>query len=77
MAIDQTGLQSLVIAGGVAANSHLRTALEEFAKKRRLALYMPPRSLCGDNAAMIAAQGYHEYLAGVRAGTDLNAKATG
>lgn len=77
MAIDQTGLTQLVIAGGVAANSHLRAALEEFAGRRGLAFYMPPRSLCGDNAAMIAAQGYHEFLAGVRADTSLNAKATG
>jgi N6-L-threonylcarbamoyladenine synthase len=77
MAVDQTGLDRLVIAGGVAANSHLRAALEEFAKKRKLAFYMPPRSLCGDNGAMIAAQGYYEYLAGVRADTSLNAKATG
>ena len=77
MAVDQTGLDRLVIAGGVAANSHLRAALEEFAKKRKLAFYMPPRSLCGDNGAMIAAQGYYEYLAGVRADTSLNARATG
>ena len=77
MAVDQTGLDRLVIAGGVAANSHLRAALEVFAKKRKLAFYMPPRSLCGDNGAMIAAQGYYEYLAGVRADTSLNARATG
>lgn len=77
MAVDATGMQSIVIAGGVAANSHLRAALEELCSKRRLQFYMPPRSLCGDNAAMIAAQGYYEYLAGVRADTSLNAKATG
>lgn len=77
MACDATGMRNIVIAGGVAANSHLRAALEDFCKKRKLSLYIPPRSLCGDNAAMIAAQGYYEYLAGVRAGTDLNARATG
>ncbi len=77
MACDATGLSDIVIAGGVAANSHLRAALEEFCKKRKYRLYLPPRSLCGDNAAMIAAQGYYEYLAGVRADTSLNAKATG
>ncbi len=76
MAVEQTGLRQLVIAGGVAANSHLRHAIEAFARKKGLTFYMPPRSLCGDNAAMIAAQGYHEYLAGVRADTSLNAKAT-
>ncbi len=77
MAVDATGLSDIVIAGGVAANSHLRTALEKLAERRKLKLYLPPRSLCGDNAAMIAAQGYFEYLAGVRANTSLNAKATG
>lgn len=77
MALDKTGMASLVVAGGVAANSHLREALESMAKKRRIRLYMPPRSLCGDNGAMIAAQGYYEYLSGARADTSLNAKATG
>ncbi len=77
MACDATGMNDIVIAGGVAANSHLRTALETLAKKRKAKIYMPPRSLCGDNAAMIASQGYFEYLNGVRADTSLNAKATG
>ena len=77
MACEATGMRDIVLAGGVAANSHLRATLEDFAKKQRLNLYVPPRSLCGDNAAMIAAQGYFEYLAGVRADTSLNAKATG
>ncbi len=77
MACDVTGLRDIVIAGGVAANSHLRQSLEEFCTKRRLNLYLPPRSLCGDNAAMIAAQGYYEYLEGVRGDTSLNARATG
>ena len=77
MACEATGLRDIVLAGGVAANSHLRGALEEMCKKKHMRLYMPPRSLCGDNAAMIAAQGYYEYLAGIRADTSLNAKATG
>lgn len=77
MACDATGLRDIVTAGGVAANSHLRGALEDFCNKRKLKLYLPPRSLCGDNAAMIAAQGYYEYLTGTRADTSLNAKATG
>ena len=41
-----------------------------------MTLYVPPISLCGDNAAMIGSQAYYEYLAGVRAGTALNAAAT-
>ena len=39
-------------------------------------MYLPELSLCGDNAAMVGAQGYYEYLAGKRAGMDLNAFAT-
>lgn len=77
MALTATGMNNIVVAGGVAANSHLRTAIEALAKKRRANVYMPPRELCGDNAAMIAAQGYFEYLKGVRADTSLNARATG
>ena len=77
MACKATGLDTIVLAGGVAANSHLRCALETLCKKKGYKLYMPPRSLCGDNAAMIAAQGYYEYLAGVRGDTSLNARATG
>ncbi|MCI8387819.1 MAG: tRNA (adenosine(37)-N6)-threonylcarbamoyltransferase complex transferase subunit TsaD [Clostridiales bacterium] len=77
MAYEATGLDKIVIAGGVSANSHLRAALEEFCNKRQIHFYMPPLSLCGDNAAMIAAQGYYEYLAGVRGDSALNAKASG
>ena len=73
MAVKLTGLHDIAIAGGVAANSHLRAALTAFCEEHKLRFYMPPLSLCGDNAAMIAAQGYHEYLAGVRAASSLNA----
>lgn len=66
----------IVLAGGVAANSHLRKACAELAERYGKALYMPPLYLCGDNAAMIAAQGYYEYRAGVRADLSLNAYAT-
>ncbi|MBR4951056.1 MAG: tRNA (adenosine(37)-N6)-threonylcarbamoyltransferase complex transferase subunit TsaD, partial [Clostridia bacterium] len=59
-----------------AANSHLRRAVSETADKFGAKLYLPPLKLCGDNAAMIAAQGYYEFLAGVRGGTDLNGYAT-
>ncbi len=68
-------MKALVLAGGVAANSHLRAALEAFAKKRRLTLYMPELKYCGDNAAMIGAAAFFEYDAGNFAGTDLNAYA--
>ncbi len=75
-ALDITGSDKLVLAGGVSANSHLRKALTELANRRNIKLYMPPLSLCGDNAAMIGAQGYYEYLAGNLADTSLNAYAT-
>ena len=68
-------MKTLVLAGGVAANSHLRAALEEFCKKRGLKLCMPELRYCGDNGAMIASAAYFEYLCGNFAGTELNASA--
>ena len=75
-ALRQTGYSKLAIAGGVAANSRIRADLQKEAEKMQATLYMPPLKLCGDNGAMIGAQAYYEYLAGVRAGQDLNAYAT-
>jgi N6-L-threonylcarbamoyladenine synthase len=74
-ALDVTGYRTLVVAGGVAANSHLRTALEALCARRDVRLAMPDRSLCGDNGAMIAAAGYFEFLKGNFADTSLNASA--
>ena len=74
--LTREGPKNIVLAGGVAANSHLRNAIAETAAKHGAKLYLPPLKLCGDNAAMIASQGYFEYLAGTRGGTDLNAFAT-
>ena len=68
-------MKTLVLAGGVAANSHLRTALEKFTKKRGLKLYMPDLCYCGDNAAMIGAAAFFEYDAGIFADVSLNAYA--
>lgn len=65
----------LVLAGGVAANSHLRAALTELCEKRRVKLYLPDLRYCGDNAAMIGAAAYFEYEAGNFVGTELNAVA--
>ena len=65
----------LVLSGGVAANSHLRRRLGEVSEKAGVRLFMPPLSLCGDNAAMIAAQGYYEYKKGNLADSTLNASA--
>lgn len=74
-AADQTGAQKLVIAGGVSANRELRRELITLCEKTGRELYMPELKYCGDNAAMIAAQGYYEFLAGNTAGMDLNAVA--
>ena len=74
-ALDQYEGYGLIVSGGVAANSHLRARLAEVAKERSRELYMPPLSLCGDNAAMIAAAGYFEYLEGNLASSSLNASA--
>ncbi len=75
-AAEDIGVKKLVIAGGVSANSLLRRTLAEECEKRGLKFYMPEKSLCGDNAAMVGAQAYYEYLSGKRAGADLNAYAT-
>ena len=75
-AVLQSGHKKLAIAGGVAANSRIRADFEAACKKHGVALFTPPLSLCGDNGAMIGAQGYYEYLAGTRADQSLNAFAT-
>jgi N6-L-threonylcarbamoyladenine synthase len=75
-ALKQTGYQALVAAGGVAANSIIRGDLERECAKMGAKLYLPPLKLCGDNGAMIGAQGYYEYLAGNLADMSLNAYAT-
>jgi len=75
MALLRDGSKKLAVAGGVAANSHLRAALEAMCKKRKIEFYVPPLSLCGDNAAMIAAAGYYKFLDGKTADTSLNASA--
>ena len=72
----QAGRKVLVAAGGVAANSRIRADLEEACRKEGVRLYLPPMRWCGDNGAMIGAQGYYEYLAGHTAGMELNAYAT-
>ena len=76
MALEQTGYKTLAVAGGVAANSRIRGDLTEECAKRGVRLCLPPLTLCGDNAAMIGAQGYYEYLAGNLADQTLNAYAT-
>ena len=68
------GYDKIVLAGGVSANSRLRARMAEICKKHNWELYMPELCYCGDNGAMVGAQGYYEYISGNRAGLDLNAK---
>ena len=75
-AIQETGCKKIAVAGGVAANSRIRKDILDAAKELGAEVYLPPLSLCGDNAAMIGAQAYYEYLAGNVADMSLNAYAT-
>lgn len=75
-AAKDTGAKTLVLAGGVSANSRLRRVMKEECDKRDIKLFMPELKYCGDNAAMIASQGYYEYLDGKRADLTLNAVAS-
>jgi N6-L-threonylcarbamoyladenine synthase len=70
------GYDKIAVAGGVAANSRIRADFEAACRKAGRTLYVPPLKLCGDNGAMIGAQGYYEYLAGHVADSSLNAYAT-
>lgn len=73
MAVKDFGMDKLAIAGGVASNSSLRNAMQEACTKNGIKFYHPSPILCTDNAAMIGAAAYYEYMAGVRHGWDLNA----
>lgn len=76
LALEMTGYRKLAVAGGVAANFRIRADLERETARRGVALYAPPLHLCGDNGAMIGAQGYYEFLAGHIADQRLNGYAT-
>ena len=69
----ECGMDKLAIAGGVASNSALRAAVQEESAKNNIGFYSPSPILCTDNAAMIGAAAYYEYIKGVRHGYDLNA----
>lgn len=75
-AVKDYGAEKIVLAGGVSANSRLRRVMEEKCKCKGVELYKPELKFCGDNAAMIASQGYYEFLAGKRADLTLNAVAS-
>ena len=72
-AVEEFGICKFAIAGGVASNSALREGMKAACKERGIPFYYPSPIYCTDNAAMIGAAGYYEYLAGTRHGWDLNA----
>ena len=72
-ATKEFGYKKLAIAGGVASNSALRAGMKVACEKAGIEFYYPSPIFCTDNAAMIGAAGYYEYINGVRAGWDLNA----
>ncbi|MFI3227923.1 MAG: tRNA (adenosine(37)-N6)-threonylcarbamoyltransferase complex transferase subunit TsaD [Clostridia bacterium] len=72
LAAQETGHKKLVIAGGVSANSRLREVLDRECEKEGIELFKPPIALCGDNAAMIGAQAYFEFLQGNLGKTNQN-----
>ncbi len=75
-AATEKGYKKIVLAGGVAANSGLRETLSTAAEKNGMTLYIPPRELCGDNAAMIGSQAFYEFQSGNLADESLNAYPT-
>lgn len=72
-AVETYGMNKFALAGGVASNSALRAGMKTACEKKGIRLYYPSPILCTDNAAMIGAAAYYEYLAGTRHGWDLNA----
>ncbi len=72
-AAKQYGVDKVALAGGVASNTALRAAMETACQRRKLAFYRPSPLLCTDNAAMIGAAAYYDFLNGKRGGLDLNA----
>ena len=75
-AAEDLGYKKIVLAGGVSANSVLRRRMTELCQKKNWLLYYPELKYCGDNGAMVAAQGYYEFVGGNTASLDLNAVAS-
>ena len=75
-AAEELGYKTVAVAGGVSANSELRSRLEQECAKRGIKLYRPELKYCGDNAAMVGVQAFYEFKAGNIAENELNAFAT-
>lgn len=76
LALDRTKAETLVMAGGVAANSHLRRAVDDTCRKKGVKFIVPQIGYCGDNAVMTAVCGYHMHKMGLYADSSLNALAS-
>ena len=74
LAIKETGIKRLIVAGGVSANKFLRSELEKLCEELEVDLSIPPLKYCTDNATMIACAAYPLYLKGEFANLDLNGK---
>ena len=72
-AVKLTGIEKIVLAGGVSANTYIRKKFDELSKDEKLKIYYPELKLCTDNGAMIASAGYYEFLAGNKSNLELNA----
>ena len=72
-AIEATGINTIVLAGGVSANSYIRSKFDELSKEEKINIFYPEMKLCTDNGAMIAAAGYYEFIENNIAKLDLNA----
>ena len=72
-ACDELDINTLVLAGGVSANSYIRQRFEKLEKEEGIKVYYPEPILCTDNAAMIASAGYYNYINGIKSDLELNA----
>lgn len=72
LAVEKSGVKSVALSGGVAANSGLRSRLTELAERKKWRVFLPSLSMCTDNAIMIAAAGYNAYQRGNRSDLSLS-----